>query len=660
MKNPFRAERGTLTSGRACAVYALAFVLMLFLDAARFSSFLDRAGIDFPPAAVVGQAVKGVAEATGLAAFSGAETRLVAAFNTDKPIGAVEGPSAAPSTAPQRPVADALADFSREAASPVQPEPPAEEVPVEVPVSVPPVAVPEQATPAAQPETGGLPPVRAETGRKPLVLLVGDSMMMEGFGPVLQRTLRKRPDLEVVREGKYSTGLSRQDYFDWPAQLEKLVEKHNPDMVVICMGANDPQDIIDENRKRHHADSESWKAVYRSRAERLLAVATAKGAKAVWVGLPVMGKEPYSTRVRRLSRLQQEACETYHAVFVDTVKVLADAQGNYTTFKVDGKGRHVRLRYKDMVHVTEDGGAMLSAAVEPVVEKELLLGRGKAAERSAPQALPSSLSSSSLPAASLPVAAEASVEQGGIPFAVDSAFRGGKIPCYAFLPADRKPGERFPVVYLLHGAFEDAGVWNTRAGALLSKLAARERLVFIAPSCGRTGWYADSPYLKKNRIESFFVRELMPYVERAFPVLPKRGVMGMSMGGHGSFVLALRHPGTFASVSSMSGVMDITRHPAQWKIRDVLGPMKSNKALWQSYSAEELLKRSKAAGMPAMLITTGQQDAYVVPENRAFRDTLRRGGFSYQYREAPGLHDWTYWLDELPLHAAFHAGVLHR
>ena len=83
----------------------------------------------------------------------------------------------------------------------------------------------------------------------------------------------------------------------------------------------------------------------------------------------------------------------------------------------------------------------------------------------------------------------------------------------------------------------------------------------------------------------------MPYVERAFPVLPKRGVMGMSMGGHGSFVLALRHPGSFASVSSMSGVMDITRHPDQWKIRDVLGPMNANKALWQSYSAEDLMKR---------------------------------------------------------------------
>lgn len=82
--------------------------------------------------------------------------------------------------------------------------------------------------------------------------------------------------------------------------------------------------------------------------------------------------------------------------------------------------------------------------------------------------------------------------------------------------------------------------------------------------------------------------------------------------------------------------------------RDVLGPANASKALWQSYSAEELLKRSKAAGMPAMLITPpGQQDAYVVPENRAF-GIRSAGAVLYQYREAPGLHDWTYWLDELP------------
>lgn len=98
-----------------------------------------------------------------------------------------------------------LADFSREAASPAQPEPRSKRFPL--PSLPPPYLNRLCRTPGAQPETGiPPPPVRAETERKPLVLLVGDSMMMEGFGPVLQRTLRKRPDLEVVREGKYSTG----------------------------------------------------------------------------------------------------------------------------------------------------------------------------------------------------------------------------------------------------------------------------------------------------------------------------------------------------------------------------------------------------------------------------------------------------------------------
>ena len=161
-------------------------------------------------------------------------------------------------------------------------------------------------------------------------------------------------------------------------------------------------------------------------------------------------------------------------------------------------------------------------------------------------------------------------------------------------------------------------------------------------------------------MESFIVRELLPFVEAHFPVLPKRGIMGMSMGGHGAFALALRHPGLFASVSSMSGVLDITRHAGQWKIRDVLGPLASHRPLWESYSARFLLARTQPAAAPAMLITVGQEDAAVVPENRAFRDALRKGGFNYQYRESAGRHDWAYWREEIPLHIAFHAGILQR
>lgn len=711
MKNPFRPGRGTLTSGRACAVYALAFVLMLLLDAERFSGFLDRAGADFAPAAALGGMVREGAEITGLAVLSQAEARLVADFAVERVIGA--------EPAPQDAVADALGDFSRGdgkpplssaesldaagGASPASsasssgaaglapqtppaspsgtgkvsphapaaaPEGAATSVPLpdvsvdarekgDAPTPVEPSRAPALASPDAVPPSipgTAVPPQSEKHTGKPKVLLVGDSMMMEGFGPVLQRTLRKRPDMEVVREGKYSTGLSREDYFDWPAHLQDLVAKHNPDVIVICMGANDPQDIIDENKKRHHADSESWRAIYRSRAERLLAVATSRGAKVVWAGLPIMGKEPYATRIRRLSDVQEQACGVYHADFVDTVRVLADEQGAYATFKKDEKGRHVRLRYKDMVHVTEDGGAMLTAAVVPAIEKALAASREKA---SGPAASPAVSASPASPAAG-PSSAVGPSETSGMPFTLRSALRSGDVGCYAFLPANRRPEERFPVVYLLHGAFEGADVWNREAGTLLTDLATRHRLVLIAPSCGKTGWYADSPLIKNSRMESFIVRELLPFVEAHFPVLPQRGIMGMSMGGHGAFALALRHPGLFASVSSMSGVLDITRHAGQWKIRDVLGPLASQRPLWESYSARFLLARTQPAAAPAMLITVGQEDAAVVPENRAFRDALRKGGFNYQYRESAGRHDWAYWREEIPLHIAFHAGILQR
>ena len=257
---------------------------------------------------------------------------------------------------------------------------------------------------------------------------------------------------------------------------------------------------------------------------------------------------------------------------------------------------------------------------------------------------------SPLPAESpLPAVAEASAEQGGIPFTVDSMFRGGKIPCYAVPSRRLQAGRAFPVVYLLHGAFEDAGVWNTRAGALLSKLATRERLVFIAPSCGRTGWYADSPYLKKSRIESFFARELMPYVERAFPVLPKRGVMGHVDGG-GTVPLSLRcgirllclgqlHERRYGHYPA-SRSMEDPRRARPWRT--------PTRRCGSRDSAEDLLKRSKAAGMPAMLITTGQQDAYVVPENRALGYAPPGAGSPISTARRPASTTGRYWLDELP------------
>ncbi|MEG1610791.1 MAG: DUF459 domain-containing protein, partial [Bilophila sp.] len=309
MNIPTFAALKTLTPARAVAVYALTLLLMLFLDAGRLSSLLDR--MDVAPAAAAGQVIKQIADASGLSALSRTERELVERATVERTLGASPRSFATP---PAPPVLEATSN----APLPATPQ----------------ALLPESPLPPA-PQT----PLLAVPAGKPKVLLIGDSLMMEGFGPVLQRTLRKRPDMEVIREGRYSTGLSRADYFDWPTTLQGLIDSYAPDLVVICMGANDPQDIIDENNKRHHADSDSWRTLYQTRAERLLEIATAKGSKVVWMGLPIMSKEPYSTRVRRLSDLQKAACaKNDAALFVDSTAVLSDGKGAYTTFTTDAKG----------------------------------------------------------------------------------------------------------------------------------------------------------------------------------------------------------------------------------------------------------------------------------------------------------------------------------
>ena len=224
-----------------------------------------------------------------------------------------------------------------------------------------------------QGNTTAIPPVASliplAEGAKGVVLLTGDSMMMEGLGPVLLRFLRGHGGVEVVREAVYSTGLCRADYFDWPAHMKKVVEQHKPHLVIICLGANDGQDIVDANKKRHIAGTETWKVQYRERAKLLLAAAQATGARVIWVGLPIMGKEPHATYIKAVVAEQRAACEeTPSCLFIDTWATLAGAKGEFLSF-IQGKDKvHTRIRSNDKVHVTEAGGTLLLADIRPTLE----------------------------------------------------------------------------------------------------------------------------------------------------------------------------------------------------------------------------------------------------------------------------------------------------
>jgi hypothetical protein len=193
------------------------------------------------------------------------------------------------------------------------------------------------------------------------VLLVGDSMIAEGFGPALQRRLRKRTSIEVIRKGQYSTGFVHQEDFNWASALSELIRENEPDLIVVHMGTNDPIDILDDSGKRLYCGGDRWREVYASRVREFLKVASEKKIASFWVGLPIMSSQKYCAKISVINSIVEQECTKVSGwVYVESWPALADSNANYTAFIKGPGGKQTRIRAKDNVHLTATGGHILS------------------------------------------------------------------------------------------------------------------------------------------------------------------------------------------------------------------------------------------------------------------------------------------------------------
>lgn len=233
---------------------------------------------------------------------------------------------------------------------------------------------------------------------------------------------------------------------------------------------------------------------------------------------------------------------------------------------------------------------------------------------------------------------------------------------FAFIPETQDMPARFPVLYLLHGAWDGYTAWKDHSDMELRRLAAKYGIIIITPDGDPFGWYADSPLNPNGQIETFIINELIIDAENKVPANGKRAIAGLSMGGHGAVVLALRNPGLFRTVSSMSGILDITLHPTNWGLPKVFGRYgPENKGIWEDHSAYHLAMKNRGLlDNIHLLVTVSTGDKYAISDNRAFNRLLEGMGVKHAYREAPGDHNWDYWQKQLPLHVAFHAKKLNQ
>ncbi|MDH5680724.1 MAG: alpha/beta hydrolase-fold protein, partial [Spirochaetota bacterium] len=209
-----------------------------------------------------------------------------------------------------------------------------------------------------------------------------------------------------------------------------------------------------------------------------------------------------------------------------------------------------------------------------------------------------------------------------------------------YLPLRKEPTERFPVLYLLHGAMDSYKSWEREADEELKRLSALYRLVIITPDGENYGWYLDSTIQKTNRIKSYITKELIPHINTkllANKVNGRQSIAGISMGGHGALTLAIKDliegNNTFQSASSISGILDITLHRESWQISSLLGEYEDDPLLWEAHSAYYLTKKypELVAKLP-IYFTVGEDDEAAVDDNNNYLTILKELAIPYSHQ----------------------------
>jgi hypothetical protein len=216
--------------------------------------------------------------------------------------------------------------------------------------------------------TTTLPP-RVVSVEEPLrVRVFGDSQAAD-VGTMIKRRTADDPLLTIRVDTKVSTGLARPDYYNWPARIQEALNAEDADVVVIMLGANDDQNLLDIDGQRVATQGDpSWEAEYRRRVAGIMDLLDNRRRKVVWIGQPVVRRPKLNaTLTLTNSIVKEEAAIRPWVSFVDTAARLAGPNGEYVDYFTPEGGEPVRCRRSDGIHLTLQCVAIVADDVTAVI-----------------------------------------------------------------------------------------------------------------------------------------------------------------------------------------------------------------------------------------------------------------------------------------------------
>jgi len=217
-------------------------------------------------------------------------------------------------------------------------------------------------------------------------------------------------------------------------------------------------------------------------------------------------------------------------------------------------------------------------------------------------------------------------------------------------PGYERNNDNYPVLYLLHGAFDCDDSWSTvgRAGFIIDNLISDKKAVpmIIVMPAGHTGPFrfgmpADTSQKSVDLFVQDFINDIKPFAEKNYRILTGKentAIAGLSMGGGQTLDIAIPHLDEYAYIGVFSsGVFGITGN-------SFFGPNPG--ITWESRNKITLDDPKLKEGLKLVWFATGKDD-FLLETSLSTVKVLKNHGFNVIFNESSGGHTWNNWRDYL-------------
>jgi uncharacterized protein len=217
---------------------------------------------------------------------------------------------------------------------------------------------------AAQPTE---PAAKLETAKH--ILVVGD-FMASALGDGLQVRFQDLPGVAIDERTNGSSGLVRNDFYDWITTLPQMLDELKPAILVVELGANDRQKMAVDG-KNVDFRSPAWIAEYETRATKLNEIAIKRQIPVLWTGIPAFQSASLSADIVTINLMLRQQTEKAGGTFVDIWDGFVDENGKFTATGSDVDGQKARLRGADGISLTKAGKEKIAFYVEKYLRRLL-------------------------------------------------------------------------------------------------------------------------------------------------------------------------------------------------------------------------------------------------------------------------------------------------